>query len=47
MEVNGMTPEYLRKLQKKALIYMHMTPRKLIGVFRRFGVRALFRAVME
>jgi len=46
MEVNGMRPEYLRKLQKRALIWMHLTPRKLVGIIRRFGFWSLAKAVL-
>ena len=46
MEVNGMSPHYLRKLQKKALLWMHLTPGKLVGTIRRFGFKATIRAIL-
>ncbi|MBI4644592.1 MAG: radical SAM protein [Deltaproteobacteria bacterium] len=46
MQVNGMSPKYLRKLQKKALLWMHLTPGKIMSTIRRFGFRATIRAVL-
>jgi radical SAM superfamily enzyme YgiQ (UPF0313 family) len=46
MEVNGMSPEQLQRLQKRALIWMHLTPRKLVATVRRFGLRTVVRAVL-
>lgn len=46
MEVNGMSPEDLQRLQKRALIWMHLTPRKLIGIIRRFGVGDVLRSLI-
>ena len=46
MEVNGMSPQYLRKLQKRALLWMHLTPGKLVGTIRRFGFKATIRAIL-
>jgi len=45
MEVNGMTPEYLTKLQKRALIWMHLTPGKIIGTIRRFGLKPILQSI--
>jgi anaerobic magnesium-protoporphyrin IX monomethyl ester cyclase len=37
MEIDGMSPAELLKLQRKALIIMHSTPSKLWAVIRHFG----------
>jgi anaerobic magnesium-protoporphyrin IX monomethyl ester cyclase len=37
MEVNGMSPRYLLRLQRLALIIMHSTPRKLVYIIMHFG----------
>ena len=39
MEVNGMKPEELIKLQRRALFIMHSTPSKMFGLIRHFGLR--------
>ncbi|MBF0134946.1 MAG: radical SAM protein [Magnetococcales bacterium] len=46
MEVNGMSPEYLSRLQKRALIWMHLTPNKFIGIIKRFGFLALLETIL-
>ncbi len=37
MEVNGMSPRDLLRLQRRALIIMHSTPRKLVFIIMHFG----------
>lgn len=37
MEVDGMKPAELMRLQRKALIIMHSTPSKVIGLIQHFG----------
>lgn len=37
LEVNGMGPEELGRLQKKYLIYMNLTPRRILTLVNRFG----------
>lgn len=38
MEVNGMTPRHLARIQRKAIFLMHLTPEKLYGIVRTFGL---------
>jgi anaerobic magnesium-protoporphyrin IX monomethyl ester cyclase len=44
MEVNGMKPQDLIKLQRRALIVTHSTPRKFWGLIQHFGIRNVLRA---
>lgn len=37
MEVNGMGPGELVKIQRRALFIIHSTPTKILGLFRHFG----------
>lgn len=41
MEVNGLSPEDLQREQKRGLLVMHLTPRKMLALVRHFGVRML------
>ncbi|MCC6448954.1 MAG: radical SAM protein [Candidatus Aureabacteria bacterium] len=41
MEVNGLSPEDLQREQKRGLLVMHLTPRKMCALIRHFGLRML------
>ncbi len=38
MEIDGMSPVELLRLQRKALIIMHLTPSKILGIIGHFGL---------
>ena len=38
MTINGMSPRELVSLQRKALVIMHLSPAKIIGIIRHFGL---------
>lgn len=46
MEIDGMKPAELVKLQRKALFIMHSTPSKLIGLIQHFGLLNLICIVL-
>ena len=46
MEVNGQSPEDLQRLQRRALILMHLTPRKVWTIVRRFGFFNVVRSAL-
>lgn len=41
MEVDGMMPDDLVKLQRRALFIMHSTPRKVLGLIQHFGFQTI------
>jgi anaerobic magnesium-protoporphyrin IX monomethyl ester cyclase len=47
MEVDGMKPAELVRLQRKALIIMHMTPSKIIGLIQHFGLLDLLSMTLK
>jgi anaerobic magnesium-protoporphyrin IX monomethyl ester cyclase len=47
LEVNGLTPARLSQLQKKYLIYMNATPRRVLHLVRRFGFKDLLPAFLK
>jgi radical SAM superfamily enzyme YgiQ (UPF0313 family) len=46
LEVNGQSPEALQRLQRRALIWMHLTPRRVWATVRRFGLVNVIRAAL-
>jgi len=47
MEVDGMQPRELIKLQRKALLIIHSTPSKVIGLIQHFGLFNLLSMVVK
>ncbi len=47
MKVNGMDPAMLRRVQLLGLIFMHLTPRKIIGASRRYGLTELLQSILK
>ncbi|OHB97748.1 MAG: hypothetical protein A2W74_10080 [Planctomycetes bacterium RIFCSPLOWO2_12_38_17] len=47
LEVNGLSPEELARLQKKYLIYMNFTPRKIFHLIKQFGLSDLLFTVYK
>ena len=47
MEVNGLTPKDLKRLQTKGLIKIYSRPRRWLPMIRRFGVKSLIRMVIK
>jgi len=47
MEVDGMKPSDLVKLQRRALIISHATPRKIIGLIQHFGFFVLVGMILQ
>jgi radical SAM superfamily enzyme YgiQ (UPF0313 family) len=47
MEVDGMKPAELVKLQRRALFIMHSTPSKIIGLIQHFGLLNLIHIVLK
>ncbi len=44
MEVNGMGPAELARLQRRAMLVAHASPSKILGLLRHFGAGSLLRA---
>jgi hypothetical protein len=47
MEVNGMSPRDLLRLQRLTLLIMHSTPRKFVYIIMHFGFFNLLSGVVE
>jgi radical SAM superfamily enzyme YgiQ (UPF0313 family) len=47
MEIDGMKPEELLKLQRRALLIAHLTLRKIFGLFQHFGFFNVFKMGMK
>jgi anaerobic magnesium-protoporphyrin IX monomethyl ester cyclase len=43
MTVNGISPEKMRRLQKKGLLRIYLVPWRIIPVLKRFGIRSLIK----
>jgi len=47
MEIDGMKPIDLVRLQRKAMVIMHLTPTKIIGLIQHFGLFNLVSMVLK